>query len=383
MWRNRICYLIILQGALAFYICFDGYLSFYTLLLIVFLPLVSLLLSLPGMLGVRAVFFSQLAASRKGNSVEMGLTFSNRFYVPSGRAKVTLQVENTLTGEHWEEILRFTASGQPIRVTHKLTAPACGQVECRLKKGWVCDYAGLFSLPLFIGRKAPFLPVLFYPAVHPAKLDLEKPDTPSGEEDGMFAPRPGEDPSELFGLRDYRQGDRASRIHWKLSEKTGQTLVKELGLPVEKRPCYLLEINGSGEESDALLDVFCTLSARMAEQGIPHQLAFLSRGGTLNLVNVDGEGDLLPALETLLTGLKTGSLPAATEGQLPDDISHGLYLCSKINPHSLAALHGAAPGAGISTFQISAQEPEPGTGSDKTVHVRPGHIGDDLSGFRL
>ena len=53
MWKNRLCYLLVLLGTGTFFVCFNGYLSLYVFVLSLVLPVVSLLLSLPGMLGIR------------------------------------------------------------------------------------------------------------------------------------------------------------------------------------------------------------------------------------------------------------------------------------------------------------------------------------------
>lgn len=36
----------------------------------------------------------------------------------------------------------------------------------------------------------------------------------------------GDDPSEIFDIRDFKDGDRFQQIHWKLSSKTGHYMVK-------------------------------------------------------------------------------------------------------------------------------------------------------------
>lgn len=42
----------------------------------------------------------------------------------------------------------------------------------------------------------------------------------------------GTDVSEVFGLREYREGDTLQSIHWKLSGKMHQLIVREFGRPV-------------------------------------------------------------------------------------------------------------------------------------------------------
>ena len=43
--------------------------------------------------------------------------------------------------------------------------------------------------------------------------------------------RPGYDPSELFDVREFQNGDRLQSVHWKLSARTDELMVKENSLP--------------------------------------------------------------------------------------------------------------------------------------------------------
>lgn len=53
MLKYRLRYLIVLLCTGAFFVCFNGYVSLYVFLLSLALPVLSLLLSLPGMLTLR------------------------------------------------------------------------------------------------------------------------------------------------------------------------------------------------------------------------------------------------------------------------------------------------------------------------------------------
>ncbi len=75
MLINRLSYLMILLGTGLFFICFDGYISYYVFLLSLALPLCSLVISLPGMLTMRVRLFLQedgsIARTRQGESVPL------------------------------------------------------------------------------------------------------------------------------------------------------------------------------------------------------------------------------------------------------------------------------------------------------------------------
>ena len=110
MLKNRISYLLILLGVFLFFVCYNGYISYYVLLVALALPLLSLLLSLPGILGIRLEFQAEELSAQKGQSVPLRLTISNALPFVSGRARVTLRTQNILTGEIQEEHFGFTAS---------------------------------------------------------------------------------------------------------------------------------------------------------------------------------------------------------------------------------------------------------------------------------
>ena len=118
MWKNRLCYLALLACTGLFFICYDGYLSLYVFSLSLLLPFVSLAVSLPGMLGVRAVLSaggagaSGVPCARKGENIPLRLRVWNVTPFSSGRIRVRLSVENTLTGQREQE--RFSISASPL-----------------------------------------------------------------------------------------------------------------------------------------------------------------------------------------------------------------------------------------------------------------------------
>ena len=57
-----------------------------------------------------------------------------------------------------------------------------------------------------------------------------------GENDSYSREKEGDDPSEVFDIRPMRPGDRMQQVHWKLTARTGEMMVKvfsrSLGYPV-------------------------------------------------------------------------------------------------------------------------------------------------------
>ena len=207
MWKNRLCYLALLACTGLFFICYDGYLSLYVFSLSLLLPFVSLAVSLPGMLGVRAVLSaggagaSGVPCARKGENIPLRLRVWNVTPFSSGRIRVRLSVENTLTGQREQERFSISASPLPQVLEHQLSSRACGQLLCRMERAWVSDYLGLFSLPLLHNPRQEAA-AFFWPAVHPLVLELQESSVPDSEGERYSQTKPGDDPTELFALRD-------------------------------------------------------------------------------------------------------------------------------------------------------------------------------------
>lgn len=390
MWKSRVAYFLVLLCVILFFICFNGYLSLYLLVLSLLLPVVSLAISLPAMLGVRVSLSAgqeetSVPGARKGESIPLGLEVWNATPFSSGRVRARLTVRNTFTGQRERERFLFTASPQRQLFQHQLTSQTCGQVVCQVERLWVCDHLGLFALPV---RRPREVTAYFWPTVYPVEPELLESPTPDSEGERYSQKKPGDDPTELFALRDYQEGDRLSRVHWKLSQKLGRTLVKELGLPLSDHLLFLLDLNGDSLEADALLDAFASLSSFLAEGEHAHRVLYWSPSkGQFQCREVTQFQDLLPLWQELLAFGCQLSFPPLSEDVLPGGISHGIYLCHAPQSQPLLVLENKFPSARLTVIQTSSQQEElPAElrpASLERILLTPGQIPQSLNGLTL
>ena len=302
MARRRIAWAALLGLAVLFQIFFRFYLSTFTLALVVLLPVLSVLLSLPGALGCALALAPDAPAATQGEgAVRFRLALKARGGLPPVLPRVRAVWTNQLTGEAGRVCLPLGGAAGTAAV--EAPAPHCGRLVCRVERAWACDLLGLFPLPL---RKPAPASVL----ILPRRVELETPPgLLNGPGDGVvLRPRPGGGPGEDYDLRDYRPGDPLRAVHWKLSAKRDGLVVKEVLEP--RRAVLVLTYDhfGPPEALDRTFARLCALSRWLLDHQRPHHIRWAGPAGGAEGGWVDGEEALLACLA------RAFSTPAPAEG---------------------------------------------------------------------
>ena len=302
MAARRILYAVLVGMAVLFQIFFRFYLSTFVLVLILVLPILSLLLALPGWMGSMASAVPEASLVTVGGSARFRIILYHSSFLPLIRPRVRLGWTNQLTWESGESKLTLTA-----RKPAELTVPAahCGRLVCRVEGAVCCDLLGLFPLPV---RKGPERAVLILP-VH---LELEgKEELAAGENAGtVLRPRPGGGPGEDYDLREYRVGDPLRSVHWKLSSKKDELVVRETLEPQQAAIVVTYDHFGPPEDLDRTFAQLWALSRWLLQQDRPHHIQWAS---PLTGVAEDRAVDSPNALLACLDG--AFSTPAPLEGR--------------------------------------------------------------------
>ena len=305
MAYRRIAYAALLGGAVLFQIVFRFYLSTFTLALVMLLPLLSVLLSLPSVLGCTLLLTSAAPTVVQGEDAVFQVRLRSRTRLPLPRLQARLHWSNQLTGAggrvRWEPVR--TAPGAP--PTLELATPHCGRLICRAERAWTCDLLGLFPLPIPTGRPAAVL-------ILPPDMEQALPERllGGGPGGGALLPRPGGGPGEDYDLRDYRPGDPLRSVHWKLSSKRDELVVRETLEPRQTTLVLTYDHFGAPAALDQTFARLCALSRALLERGRPHHIQWASpTGGGVEGRLVDSERALLACLELAF------SRPAPAEGR--------------------------------------------------------------------
>ena len=285
-----------------------------------------------------ALTVSLNAAQEKGTDAAGTLTVTNRSILPKPRLRMTVSYRNLRTGEAVERELELSLLPKQTRqIAFSLDCPHCGKVELSVTNVKFSDVFGLFERKLSCEAHQSFtvLPRLFEPSVCLEHSNMAMPDS-----DTYSDRKPGSDPGETFAIREYVPGDAVRSIHWKLSEKTDKTMVREFGLPVVNEVALLLETAGavSADETDAITEVFASISSALASRDIQHHIFWRdTKTDELRVYRVAGEEDFGFMLEELL------ELPPRADGGLAQRFLENYPHC----PYSHVVIVGGQIPAGV------------------------------------
>lgn len=262
MRHRRILYVLALAAALLFQIFYDRYLARFVLVCVVSLPILSLLLALPGALCLRLQLSGSGTECRRGEARQWRLEVKRPVFLPMPRLTLRLCFHNDLTG--WTEKRRVICSDlSDKKQVFTVQADHCGRVNCQVTRARLLDCLGVFAIPVRLPVPAAVL-VLPVPTLSVELPDLGLMDAPVAAQGNQRIPN-GD-----YELRDYRPGDPLRAVHWKLSSKRDELVVREWQGTCSPRVILAVDRFGDPERLDQVMDRFFALSAELLAQDRPH-----------------------------------------------------------------------------------------------------------------
>ena len=241
----------------------------------------------------------QLTAQTKGTELAVRMKGTGLLACAAGE----VSCENRLTGEQTRAELRFPPglSAETVKVLNVDTSH-CGTLRLRLEVR-VQDLFGLWqSRPFRCGEEY----VTVAPQLTPLQIVLADNTAVRSDSEKYSQSKPGSDPSETFAIREYVPGDPIRQIHWKLSQKTDELMLRELGLPIATQILLVFRNLRTEKEivpaetADAMAEVFLSVSHALVDEGFVHTAAF-AEDGKFVLMGVESELDLSEMQERFLT----------------------------------------------------------------------------------
>lgn len=225
--------------------------------------------------------------------------------LPLGLCSCKLNIETAMTGENFTREILFPMGAKEQTVAFVLESGFCGCVAIRVKELRVYDIFGLTAvkLPCRDESEIAVLPDTFTP-----RIDIAQYMAMDAEADEYSPSKGGDDVSETFDIREYRPGDILNRIHWKLSWKFDEILIKEPGLPVRNSFLVLMDTaippysRPDGAVSDALTEIYISFCQKLTEEEIRYEIGWQDyKQGSFFRLRINNLDELSGAMHKLLS----------------------------------------------------------------------------------
>lgn len=318
MFANKIRYLLLISFVGLISILYNEYIMGILFITVLVLPLVLLILLGISCGMLKAELSSMVHVATKGEKIPFMVQLYNPTPFPIYGIKIDLIIQNGFSSKQHKKELMVTMDGRSnLSVSCDLQSEYVGNLHIAMKGLQCYDYLKLFSL-----RKKckDSIKIAILPDFYEVEEEIV---TNRGrqyvESEYYSQTKSGDDPSEVFAIREYREGDRIQRIHWKLSSKQNELMIKEFSDPLNCSILIYLDMSISKDKDylvylDALLESAMSLSYSLLMKKQYHYFSwFDNKRGVCRRVQVLSEKDFYETMAGLL------------ENANPMNLSDGLW----------------------------------------------------------
>ncbi len=230
--------------------------------------------------------------AEKGQPFTVTLNVENKSIFPVPKAEAVIEYQNTINGDINTVELYFPIQSRNCqKIDFQLTSKFCGKIKIRTDFVMIYDPIRLFKANTARNIQTEITIMPAYQEINGYISDSCYMD----EESSKFSQtKQGDDPSEVFDFHEYRTGDKPSRIHWKLSSKKDEFIVKELSMPINEKTILFADTR-CYENSEYTLPVFDTImetlmsvSVFLLENEHPHYIiSYDSKSGKFTDTYID------------------------------------------------------------------------------------------------
>lgn len=391
----KIVYIFLLIISFFFYILYIGKFSFYLFAFLIAMPILLFGINIYLARKINVSFCGKKSVSGKDEYIPVKIKINNPTIFPVSNLIIMLEYKNSYSEKN--EFLKINTPVFPKNsqiLTLNMAAGHYGYINVKIKKCKVCDILGISKLSLKnktdINDQCSF-------GIYPAPIELNSnissySNIDDTDSDVFSKYRPGDDPSEIFDIREYKPGDRISRIHWKLSARQNKTMIKDYSLPISCRIQIILNLKFDLydedflEYYDAFLETVQSISYYLAENEITFKILWYDEQKhnniSLSISDAEKQSAIIPMLINTSFYEKNDLSIINFINENPSKCSHLIYISNNyndklnevINENNLADRY---------TYLVIGEKKNTDNDFADVVFVMPQNISDSLNDIYL
>lgn len=214
-----------------------------------------------------------------GQEIEVRVQMENCSSFPLCNARLVVS-----KGEQGEEQRLFErvnlSGGEQTTVRFTFSLEHCGMAEFALEGVWLSDWMGWFEVPF--SSNIMKMTAVVYPAFLPLPAPTLLPVAVEDCDEEETVQR-GQGRDQILGVREYIPGDRLQEIHWKMSARKGDLMVREYGQNLSCQCVVVLDLlqfsQVSQQQRDSLYEKAVGISLGLLQKGYFHYMMFSVQRG--------------------------------------------------------------------------------------------------------
>lgn len=288
MRRNRVIYILLIIGCLIFSAMYRSRLTAVLLAAVVGYPVLALLLTAAGLFFIRAEFTEERAIYEKNVPFDLWIRITNRFIFAYAPAELLCVFPDRDTGIF--SVRHIYASVAPLG-------------KCMISVNCLHKYRGSYTAE--IRKISMYDPLRIIKLTKKPKKEMQQVFLPRkiglgdltvvSENDRSSAPTRimTGDKEDFSHVREYRIGDMIQLVHWKLTAKQDELMIKQFDEITDKRAAVLCDYSFEGNETglllraDGIIETAIAFALSAVESGVKVTVDF----GTLDRTFVSDIGD--------------------------------------------------------------------------------------------
>ncbi len=276
MLLTKLLFIVLIIICILFYILYLWDFALVLLIVIAVLPIIMFITTYIAKKNITVEFAVRDKSISKNTDFPVQLVVTNKSIFPIGKASARIEYYNIFSDQlsAFDLFLPIQARNSQ-RVTFRLCSKFCGIIKIKTSSLHIYDPLKIFKFKVAENISTE---VNILPEGHEISGIVQYTDRVNEESDIFSEHRPGDDPSEVFDLREYNPGDKLNKIHWKLSSKKDDFIVKEYSMPIDVPCAVFLDLKSytSGNYDlpviDTVIETFLSLSQFLLDNERGHSV---------------------------------------------------------------------------------------------------------------
>lgn len=303
MIKTKIIYFFIIIGTFLFAILYSDYfplaIFIITLVLPIILNIIIRIIKKSISLDIKSIDVAQ----NKNDGIKVKILIKNNSIFPAVNGELKLCYYNKFSGNKEIEYINFPINSKETEsIDFKIKSKYCGKLIIEIQSLKIYDYLTFSSVKKKLNKSKE---IIVLPQIYDLNFSSNVININSLEGETFSKDKAGDDPSEVFNVREYVEGDKIQRIHWKLSSKVDNVMIKEYSQPIVHDSIIIVEFcenENNINTIQGIIETAISLSHMLLSYNYIHYICWYDKNKDFfNKIIINSEEDMLGVACELLS----------------------------------------------------------------------------------